>query len=347
MGLFRELRYELSSLIFGLGILGMIFSLTQYLIPTQSPDWLQSIHRTVGDYVVWEAFLGFLAVLGGGFYFVDTIRKEREFERLLSTPSKEIFVKNMGRIEELTYDHRPSAYERRFLDKKREFRIKGCSLDGPREEDASEALDGLAIARPTAHDDLDPIGTMNSGHDLRALVQPVELATRLGILRQDEMDLDRVRERVGDDVPQLVEPASGPRRDDDRRPMEFRLGEDANLRFDLIVREEVGFRQDRSNGIGGDFREERARGQPHLPLDLRLRIDDVHEEEHEIRLKDFLERRVERLDHPERHAIDEADRVREQDPLARPREAPRRRRQGREHPVIHDHAFVGEDVQEG
>jgi len=52
MGLFRELRYELSSLIFGLGILAMIFSLTQYLIPTQSPDWLQSIHRAVGNYVV-------------------------------------------------------------------------------------------------------------------------------------------------------------------------------------------------------------------------------------------------------------------------------------------------------
>src|SRR2546428_9255120 len=150
MGLFRELRYELSSLIFGLGILAMIFSLTQYLIPSQSPDWLQSIHRAVGNYVVWEAFLGFLAVLGGGFYFVDTIRKEREFERLLSTPSKELFVKNMGRIEELTYDHLTSAYERRFPHKKTEFRIKRRSLDGPRREDASEAPDGLAIPRPTA-----------------------------------------------------------------------------------------------------------------------------------------------------------------------------------------------------
>src|SRR5436309_1489770 len=83
------------------------------------------VEQADGDYVVWEAFFGFLAVLGGGFYFVDTIRKEREFDRLISTPSKEVFVKNMGRIEELTYDHLPSAYERRFLDKKREFRIKG------------------------------------------------------------------------------------------------------------------------------------------------------------------------------------------------------------------------------
>src|SRR2546429_4484483 len=107
MGLFRELRYELSSLIFGLGILGMIFSLKQYLIPIQSPDWLHPTHRAVGNYVVWEAFLGFLAVLGGGFYFVDTIRKERESERPLSTPSKEVFVKHMRRLDELASDHPP------------------------------------------------------------------------------------------------------------------------------------------------------------------------------------------------------------------------------------------------
>jgi uncharacterized protein DUF3198 len=124
MGLFRELRYELSALILAIGVLAMVFSLTQYLIPRDSPDWLKSIHTAIGQYVVWEAFLGFLAVLVGSFYFVDTIRKEREFDRLISTTSKEVFVKNMKRIEELTYDHLPSAYERRFLDKRREFRIK-------------------------------------------------------------------------------------------------------------------------------------------------------------------------------------------------------------------------------
>ena len=124
MGLFQELRYELSALILALGILGMIFSLTQMFAGAQSPDWLRSIHDAVGNYVVWEAFFGFLAVLAGGFYFVDTIRKEREFDRLISTTSKELFVKNMKRIEELTYDHLPSAYERRFLEKRREFRIR-------------------------------------------------------------------------------------------------------------------------------------------------------------------------------------------------------------------------------
>ncbi|HEV2230869.1 MAG TPA: DUF3198 domain-containing protein, partial [Thermoplasmata archaeon] len=106
------------------GVLAMVFSLTQYFAAAGSPDWLKSIHGAVGQYVIWEAFLGFLAVLAGGFYFVDTIRKEREFDRLISTTSKELFVKNMRRIEELTYDHLPRAYERRFLEKKREFRIR-------------------------------------------------------------------------------------------------------------------------------------------------------------------------------------------------------------------------------
>jgi hypothetical protein len=35
-----------------------------------------------------------------------------------------MFVKNMKRIQELTYDHLPRSYERRFLEKKREFRIR-------------------------------------------------------------------------------------------------------------------------------------------------------------------------------------------------------------------------------
>jgi hypothetical protein len=124
MGFFREFRYEVSALVLAVGVLAMVFSLTQYLMPRESPDWLRSIHQAIGNYVFWEVIFGFFAVLGGGFYFVDTIRKEREFERLISTTSKELFVKNMKRIEQLTYDHLPSAYERRFLEKRREFRIR-------------------------------------------------------------------------------------------------------------------------------------------------------------------------------------------------------------------------------
>jgi Protein of unknown function (DUF3198) len=125
MGLLRELRYELSSLVFGLGILGMFFVITGWVLPTQSPDWLKAINASIGYWMIWVAFLGSLALLGGGYYFIDTMRKEREFHRLLSTQSKETFVKNQKRIEELAYYHLPSAYEKRYLEKRREFRIKG------------------------------------------------------------------------------------------------------------------------------------------------------------------------------------------------------------------------------
>ena len=123
MGLLRDFRYELSTLVFGLGILSMVLAITYYLIP-QAPDWLLNIDRAINNWMIWVAFLGFLALLGGGYYFIDTIRKEREFDRLVTTTSKEVFVKNQKRIEELAYYHLPSSYEKRYLQKRKEFRIK-------------------------------------------------------------------------------------------------------------------------------------------------------------------------------------------------------------------------------
>ncbi len=124
MGFLRDFRTEISGVVFGLGILSMIFVLTAWVFPAQTPIWLKSINDSIGNWMIWVAFLGVLALLGGGFYFIDTVRKEREFDRLVSTTSKETFVKNQKRIEELAYYHLPSAYEKRYLDKRREFRIK-------------------------------------------------------------------------------------------------------------------------------------------------------------------------------------------------------------------------------
>lgn len=125
MGILQDLRYELSTLIFGLGILSMVLAITYWLIPSYTPQWLMNIDTSIGNWMIWVAFLGFLALLAGGYYFIDTIRKEREFDRLVNTTSKEIFVKNQKRIEELAYYHLPSAYEKRYQQKRRDFRIKG------------------------------------------------------------------------------------------------------------------------------------------------------------------------------------------------------------------------------
>ena len=124
MGLLREFRYETSTLIFGLGVFGMVLWTTQNFFAAQSPDFLRNIHRAIGGYVFWVGVLGFFAVLVGGFYFFDTILKDREFGRLISTPSKEVFVKNLERLENLADYHLPSAYRERVFEKKREFRLK-------------------------------------------------------------------------------------------------------------------------------------------------------------------------------------------------------------------------------
>ena len=124
MGLLRELRYEVSTLVFGLGILGTFLSLTHYYFKSGSPDWLRSVQDAVGPNIFWVGVLGVFALLIGGWYFVDTIRKDREFGRLLATNSKEIFVKNLKRMEELAYYDLPSAYAKRLEEKKREFRVK-------------------------------------------------------------------------------------------------------------------------------------------------------------------------------------------------------------------------------
>jgi hypothetical protein len=121
---FRDVRYEVSTLVFGLGILSYVFVITYWIIPRATPPWFYSIDQSINNWMIWVAFLGLLALLGGGYYFIDTIRKEREFDRLVSTTSKEVFVKNQKRIEELAYYHLPSSYEKRYLQKRKEFRIK-------------------------------------------------------------------------------------------------------------------------------------------------------------------------------------------------------------------------------
>lgn len=128
MRFLREIRIELSWVIFGAGIILAFIGATQYIPPVH--DWargvgiLQSILEGLGPWIFWEALLALLALIGGGWYFIDTIRKVFEFERLIDTTSKETFLKNRKRLEYLGYVILPSSYERRLIKKKQEFKIK-------------------------------------------------------------------------------------------------------------------------------------------------------------------------------------------------------------------------------
>jgi len=128
MGLLRELRLEIGGMLLGGGGLLSFFAAFGY-IPALN-EWaktvpiLNSILVALGPWVFWVAVGGVLLVLMGGYFFVDTLLKEREFKRLLATTSRETFLKNRKRLEYLGYVVLRSSYERRLVKKKQEFKIR-------------------------------------------------------------------------------------------------------------------------------------------------------------------------------------------------------------------------------
>lgn len=125
----RELRLEISTMVFIAGLVMMILTVDRYLLGgsgagSKLPDFLQDIDRRIGNWIIWIAFLGILVVLIGGWYLQDTIRKRREFGRLLSTDSKAKFVRNQQHLEELAHWYLGREYVKRFEEKKQDFAIK-------------------------------------------------------------------------------------------------------------------------------------------------------------------------------------------------------------------------------
>jgi hypothetical protein len=122
--LVRELRLELSAMFFIAGIVLTIFPVGHYFVKAPNlPPILQDIDLRLGEWNVWLIVLGPLLLLSGGYYFIDTIRKRREFERLIDTDSKAKFVRNQDRIEFLAW-LLGKQYHQRSERKKVEFNLK-------------------------------------------------------------------------------------------------------------------------------------------------------------------------------------------------------------------------------
>ena len=111
------------------GVLLTIFTINHYFLGgstpgSRLPDFLNDIDLRIGRWIIWVAFSGLLLLSGGGWYFQDTIRKRREFNRLIETDSKAKFVKNQDRLERLAYFYLGSEYRKRVEAKKEEFALK-------------------------------------------------------------------------------------------------------------------------------------------------------------------------------------------------------------------------------
>jgi len=123
----RELRLELSAMAFFAGIVLTMFVLDRYALGGASgtilPGFLKDVDRWIGEWMVWITVVGPILLLSGGWYFVDTIRKRREFDRLIDIDSKAKFVRNQDRIEFLAW-LLGTGYHRRAEAKKVEFNLK-------------------------------------------------------------------------------------------------------------------------------------------------------------------------------------------------------------------------------
>ena len=124
--LYREFRLEVAAMIFIAGLIMtilMIISFTLSSTVPEQPDFFYDLIKVkIGNWMVWIMVLGPILLLAGIFYLGDTVKKFREFNKLIDTDSKAKFVQNQDRIEYLAW-LLSSRLEKQVEAKKKDFKI--------------------------------------------------------------------------------------------------------------------------------------------------------------------------------------------------------------------------------
>jgi hypothetical protein len=124
----QDFRFEISGALFVVGVFLSTLAVLGYV--PQAREWarsvavLDNILAGLGPWIFWEAIIAALVMLIGGFDFADTVKKAREFEKLIHTTSKEVFLKNRKRIERIAADSLPERYWRRVERKRLELKLR-------------------------------------------------------------------------------------------------------------------------------------------------------------------------------------------------------------------------------
>lgn len=116
--IFREARFEISLMLFVLAIFAMVEAITHALFYRVAP--FTELHDAIGGWVIWTGFLGLLLLFGGGYYTWDSLRKRKDFKRLIDTTSKQKFLRNREEIERLAFAL-PRAFEIKMNRKMKEL----------------------------------------------------------------------------------------------------------------------------------------------------------------------------------------------------------------------------------
>ncbi len=128
-----EYRLELSvllSIVFGLlaviGLVGTAYIVISggtvtFKIPS-ALAFLEDLIKPFGSWVTWIAAIAPIGLIVCLWWFYDYVSKTRKLSKLIDTPSKAKFVRNIDDIEYLAW-LLPSRFEKRVFEKKREFKI--------------------------------------------------------------------------------------------------------------------------------------------------------------------------------------------------------------------------------
>jgi len=131
--LLTEYRLELScllSLLFAfltiVGVVGTFLKTTTGGIVTyRLPDFLGFLGELADPFGSWAAYLVVAGPIGLAvciWWLYDYIKKKRELGKLIETPSRAKFVRNLDDIEYLAWVL-PQRFEDEVLDKKKEFKL--------------------------------------------------------------------------------------------------------------------------------------------------------------------------------------------------------------------------------
>ena len=123
----QDFRFEISGALFVVGLFLVFLAVLGYM--PQAREWARGVAvldyflQALGPWIFWEAIIAALVMMIGGLDFADTVKKAREFERLINTTSKENFLKNLKRIKSLATDTLPERYYRRVERKMAELKV--------------------------------------------------------------------------------------------------------------------------------------------------------------------------------------------------------------------------------
>jgi hypothetical protein len=127
-----EYRLELSSLLTLVFAFLTIVSVVEVWVlagtqddPNNLPSylsWLQDLAHPLGDWSTWLVIVAPIGLIVCVWWLYDYVRKTKDLAKLIDTPSKAKFVRNLDEIEYLAWSL-PQKFEDEVLKKKKELKI--------------------------------------------------------------------------------------------------------------------------------------------------------------------------------------------------------------------------------